>query len=151
MVFVVDISASMKGSPLQNVKNALLASLFKLNQQDTFNIIAFNGEAYLFSPSMVTSTKEAISKASKWVDTTFIANGGTSIMHPLTQAMNLLRKSSHSVPLIFLVTDGAVEDEREICEFVKSYVTNGPSIRTPRICTFGIGKSSNFLFSLASS
>jgi len=62
--------------------------------------------------------------------------------------MTLLRKSSHSVPLIFLVTDGSVEDEREICEFVKSYVTSGQSIRTPRICTFGIGKSSSFLFSL---
>ncbi|CAL5195774.1 unnamed protein product [Lathyrus oleraceus] len=146
MVFVVDISASMKGSPLQNVKNALLASLFKFNQQDTFNIIAFNGEAYLFSPSMVTATKEAISKASKWVETTFIANGGTNIMLPLTQAMTLLRKSSHSVPLIFLVTDGAVDDGREICEFVKSYVTNGQSVRTPRICTFGIGLYCNHYF-----
>ncbi|GAU33000.1 hypothetical protein TSUD_358670 [Trifolium subterraneum] len=124
VVFVVDISASMKGIPLENAKNALLASLSQLNLQDTFNIIAFNGESYLFSPSMVSATNEAILKASTWVDTTFIANGGTNIMHPLTQAMNLLRKSSDAVPLIFLVTDGAVEDEREICEFVKSYVTS---------------------------
>lgn len=65
--------------------------------------------------------------------------------------MNLLRKSSDSVPLIFLVTDGAVEDERGICNFVKSYVTSGQSVRTPRICTFGIGKNSGFLFSLWSS
>ncbi|CAJ2663365.1 unnamed protein product [Trifolium pratense] len=146
VVFVVDISASMKGIPLENAKNALLASLSQLNLQDTFNIIAFNGEAYLFSPSMVTATNEAILKASTWVDTTFIANGGTNIMHPLTQAMTLLRKSSDSVPLIFLVTDGAVEDEREICEFVKSYVTSGKLVRTPRISTFGIGLYCNHYF-----
>jgi secreted protein with Ig-like and vWFA domain len=86
-VFVIDISASMKGIPLENSKNALLASLSQLNLQDTFNIIAFNGESYLFSPSMVTATNEAVLKASTWVDTTFIANGGTNIMHPLTQVI----------------------------------------------------------------
>lgn len=102
MVFVVDISASMKGSPLQNVKNALLASLFKLNQQDTFNVIAFNGEAYLFSPSMVTATKEAISKASKWVETTFIANGGTNIMLPLTQVILNFRYFQYHAPFFIL-------------------------------------------------
>ncbi|KEH18485.1 inter-alpha-trypsin inhibitor heavy chain-like protein [Medicago truncatula] len=146
VVFVVDISASMKGSPLENVKNALVGSLSQLNPQDRFNIIAFNGEAYLFSQSMEPATVEAILKAAKWVDTTFIANGGTNIMLPLTQAMTLLRKSSDSVPLIFLVTDGSVEDEREICEFVKSYVTSGHSVRTPRICTFGIGLYCNHYF-----
>lgn len=146
VVFVVDISASMKGSPLENVKNALVGSLSQLNPQDRFNIIAFNGEAYLFSQSMEPATVEAILKAAKWVDTTFIANGGTNIMLPLTQAMTLLRKSSDSVPLIFLVTDGSVEDEREICEFVKSYVTSGQSVRTPRICTFGIGLYCNHYF-----
>ncbi|RDX68996.1 Inter-alpha-trypsin inhibitor heavy chain H5 [Mucuna pruriens] len=145
-VFIVDISASMKGSPLENIKNALLTSLSQLNAQDTFNIIAFNGAVYLFSSSMETATEEAILNATKWVDTNFIANGDTNIMLPLTQAMKLLEKSTDSVPLIFLVTDGAVEDEREICNFVKSYVSSGQSVRTPRICTFGIGKNSSFLF-----
>ncbi|KAK7389676.1 hypothetical protein VNO78_24918 [Psophocarpus tetragonolobus] len=146
VVFVVDISASMKGTPLDNTKNALLTSLSQLNAQDTFNIIAFNGEVCLFSSSMETATEEAILNATKWVDTNFIANGDTNIMLPLTQAMKLLEKSTDSVPLIFLVTDGAVEDEREICNFVKSYVSSGQSARTPRICTFGIGLYCNHYF-----
>ncbi|KAK7349311.1 hypothetical protein VNO77_06581 [Canavalia gladiata] len=146
VVFIVDISASMKGSPLENTKNALLTSLSQLNAQDTFNIIAFNGEVYIFSSSMETATKEAILNAAKWVDTNFIANGGTNIMLPLTQALKLVGKSTDSVPLIFLVTDGAVEDEREICNFVKSYASSGQSVRTPRICTFGIGLYCNHYF-----
>lgn len=93
-MFVVDISASMKGSPLENAKNALLVLLAQLNPQDTFNIIAFNGDVYLLSPSMETATEEAISKASKWVETTFNANGGTNIMHPLTQVILILLKFS---------------------------------------------------------
>ncbi|KAG5008923.1 hypothetical protein JHK87_017438 [Glycine soja] len=151
VVFVVDISASMKGTPLDNTKNSLLTSLSQLNAQDTFNIIAFNGAVYLFSSSMERATEEAILNATTWIDTNFIANGDTNIMLPLTQAMKLLEKSTDSVPLIFLVTDGAVEDERDICNFVKSYVSSGQSFRTPRIYTFGIGKNSSFLFYLYSS
>ncbi|KAK7294465.1 hypothetical protein RJT34_17354 [Clitoria ternatea] len=146
VVFIVDISASMKGSPLENTKNALLTSLSQLNAQDTFNIIAFNGEVYMFSSSMETATEEAILNATKWISTNFIANGGTNIMLPLTQAMKLFGKSTDAVPLIFLVTDGAVEDEREICNFVKSYITSEQSVRTPRICTFGIGLYCNHYF-----
>ncbi|KAL5171431.1 Inter alpha-trypsin inhibitor, heavy chain 4 [Glycine soja] len=151
VVFVVDISASMKGTPLDNTKNALLTSLSQLSAQDTFNIIAFNGTVYLFSSSMERATEEAILNATTWVDTNFIANGDTNIMLPLTQAMKLLEKSTDSVPLIFLVTDGAVEDERDICNFAKSYVSSGQLVRTPRIYTFGIGKNSSFLFYLYSS
>ncbi|CAL0315471.1 unnamed protein product [Lupinus luteus] len=146
VVFVVDISASMKGSPLENIKNALLSSISQLNSQDTFNIIAFNGEVNLWSSSMELATEEAILKATKWVDTNFIANGGTNIFLPLTKAMKLFQKSMDSIPLIFLITDGAVDDEREICNFVKSCVTSGQSIRAPRICTFGIGLHCNHYF-----
>jgi len=87
VVFIVDISASMKGTPLDNTKNALLTSLSQLNAQDTFNIIAFNGALYLFSSSMESATEEAILNATKWVDTNFIANGDTNIMLPLTQVI----------------------------------------------------------------
>lgn len=86
-MFIVDISASMKGSPLESTKNALLASLSQLNAQDTFNILAFNGEVFLLSPSMETATRDSILKASKWIESTFIANGGTNIMLPLTQVI----------------------------------------------------------------
>lgn len=77
----------MKGSPLENTKNALLTSLSQLNAQDTFNIIVFNRAASLFSSSMETATEEAILNAIKWVDTNFVANGDTNIMLPLTQVL----------------------------------------------------------------
>ncbi|KAI9102876.1 hypothetical protein K1719_023315 [Acacia pycnantha] len=146
VVFVVDISGSMKGSPLENAKNALLASLSQLNAQDTFNIIAFNEDFYLFSPSTEPATEGAILNATQWIGTMFNAKGGTNILLPLTQAVKLFQKNTDSIPLIFLVTDGAVENEREVCNFVKSYVTSRQSICTPRICTFGIGLYCNHYF-----
>lgn len=82
---MVDISESMQGHPIENVKNALLASLSKLNSQDSFNIIAFNGEIYLFSPTMVLATNGSILKATEWLSSNLTANGGTNIMLPLKQ------------------------------------------------------------------
>ncbi|GAV61430.1 VWA_3 domain-containing protein [Cephalotus follicularis] len=145
VVFIVDISGSMRGGPLENTKNALLASLSKLNPQDSFNIIAFNGETYLFSSSMEPATEGAILNASQWLCHNLVAEGGTNIFAPLKHAMKLLSDTSDSIPLIFLITDGAVEDEREICKFVKGHVTSKASI-SPRISTFGIGLYCNHYF-----
>ena len=50
----------------------------------------------------------------------------------------MLSNIQSSVPIIFLVTDGTVEDERQICAMVKNRMINGESI-CPRIYTFGIG------------
>ncbi|XP_010273856.1 PREDICTED: inter-alpha-trypsin inhibitor heavy chain H3-like isoform X4 [Nelumbo nucifera] len=145
VVFVVDISGSMQGRPLESVKNGLCASLSELNPEDSFNIIAFNGETYLFSPSMEMATKEAIQNASQWISVKFVAGGGTSILLPLNQAIEMLSKTCDSIPLIFLITDGSVEDERHICEVMKTKLKNRGSM-SPRISTFGIGAYCNHYF-----
>lgn len=85
MVFVVDISASMVGGPLENAKDALFAALYKLNPVDYFNIIAFNGNTSVFSSSMELATEDAIRNATQWISINFIAEGGTNMSLPLNQ------------------------------------------------------------------
>ncbi|KAL6996239.1 hypothetical protein U1Q18_006374 [Sarracenia purpurea var. burkii] len=145
VVFIVDVSGSMREGPLENVKNALLAVISKLSPVDSFNIVAFNENTRLFSSSMELATMASIENAFRWISRNFVAEGGTNILLPLNQALEMLAKTSDSVPLIFLITDGAVEDERHICNLVKSHLTNGRSI-CPRICTFGIGSYCNHYF-----
>jgi uncharacterized protein YegL len=53
------------------------------------------------------------------------------------QAIEMLSNVRRSVPIIFLVTDGTVEDERQTCDMIKNKIT-GESI-FPRLYTFGIG------------
>ncbi|KAM7471879.1 hypothetical protein LguiA_010062 [Lonicera macranthoides] len=145
IVFIVDISASMRGSPLENTTEALIAALFKLNPLDSFNIIAFNNDTLLFSSSMELATEEAIEKATQWISTYFIADGGTNVLLPLNQAVEMVAKTVDTIPLIFLVTDGAVEDERNICNVMKGRLASGGPC-SPRICTFGIGSYCNHYF-----
>lgn len=85
VVFLVDISASMKGNPLENVKTALLAALLKLSPVDRFNIIAFNESSSLFSPSLSLATKEMVEKASEWIRINLVAKGDTNISASLDQ------------------------------------------------------------------
>ncbi|KAF8026904.1 hypothetical protein BT93_F3408 [Corymbia citriodora subsp. variegata] len=144
IVYVIDISASMENL-LMNVKTVILESLSRLTQQDSFNIITFNNEVHLFSSLMEPATPEAISNATQWIHANFTANGGTDILLPLEQAMKLLVETTGSIPFIFLVTDGAVENEQEICNKVKDHCSSGLPI-CPRICTFGIGAYCNNYF-----
>jgi len=52
----------------------------------------------------------------------------------------LLKKKTLGVPFVFLITDGAVKDEREICKWTQENSKN------TRILTFGIGRFCNWYF-----
>ncbi|GFP87217.1 inter-alpha-trypsin inhibitor heavy chain h3 [Phtheirospermum japonicum] len=137
VVFVVDISGSMKGKPLEDTKNALFAALAKLDSKDSFNVIAFNGETYLFSSSLEPATAKVIENVTQWINMNFVAGGGTNIQLPLNQAIKMLSDSCNSIPIVLLITDGAVEDERQICGTMKSLLTSQKNV-CPRIYTLGI-------------
>ncbi|XP_010471276.1 PREDICTED: inter alpha-trypsin inhibitor, heavy chain 4-like [Camelina sativa] len=146
VVFVIDISASMKWKPLEDVKKALLECLAKLQAEDVFNIIAFNDDIMEFSTSMEFATDDTISAVTEWLDSNLIANGGTNMLLPLKQAMKLLEGSNIGVPLVYLVTDGSVENEREICNDMKECCSRKGKSISPRISTFGIGSFCNHYF-----
>lgn len=99
VIFVVDISGSMREGPLENTKVALLAVLSKLSPLDYFNIIAFNESTLLFSSSLELATKEAIENATQWISRNFISEGGTNILIPLNQVLDSIQCYMISFPL----------------------------------------------------
>ncbi|KGN66313.1 inter-alpha-trypsin inhibitor heavy chain H4 [Cucumis sativus] len=147
IVFVVDVSGSMQGKALDDVKNVLSTALSKLPPEDMFNIIAFNEDTRQFSESMEMATMDAVERALQWIKMNFVARGGTDILLPLTKATEMLNDGGNgdSVPIIFLVTDGAVHNERHICDVMQKNRTKKQSIH-PRIYTFGIGTFCNHYF-----
>jgi uncharacterized protein with von Willebrand factor type A (vWA) domain len=87
-VFVIDASGNMKGKPLQNVKKAVYTALSELVQGDYFNIIAFNDELHSFSSCLEQMNDKTIASATDWMDSNFVAEGGTDIMHPLNEVLS---------------------------------------------------------------
>lgn len=102
VVFLVDISGSMQGDLLENAKNALLASFSNLSPEDSFNIIAFNGEIRLFSSSMELASKGAIQNATQWLNDNLIADGGTQILLPLKQVRLIQSRCSGAIVTWFI-------------------------------------------------
>ncbi|TYH93100.1 hypothetical protein ES332_A13G229400v1 [Gossypium tomentosum] len=137
VVFVVDISESMQGRPLESTKSAISAALSKLSPEDSFNIIAFSNEAFQFSTSMELASKDAIERASAWISTKYTVGGSTNLFIPLRKAADMLSNTCDSIPMIFLVTDGSVKDERNICHWMQKRLTN-QGVLSPSIHTFGI-------------
>lgn len=58
VVFVVDISESIKGNIMEVTKNTVGATLLKLDQDESFGIIAFNDQIHLFSSTLELATRE---------------------------------------------------------------------------------------------
>lgn len=51
-----------------------------------------------------------------------------------------MSKTGSVLPIIFLITDGTVEDEKDICHAMKGHLMK-EGLTSPRICTFGIGEA----------
>ena len=63
------------------------------------------------------------------------------LIHCFLQALEMVSDRSNStMPFLFLITDGAVENERDICNVVKDYCAERSGLDFPRISTFGLGK-----------
>lgn len=73
----------MRGKLIDDTKNALSVALSKLDPNDSFSIIAFNGESYLFSASLELASKDTVERAIEWININFVAGGDTNISHPL--------------------------------------------------------------------
>ncbi|XP_078430964.1 inter-alpha-trypsin inhibitor heavy chain-like protein [Wolffia australiana] len=145
IIFIVDISESMNGLPLESVINALSVAMTELSPQDSFNIIIFNDATRSFSPSLARATKETVEKAIFWITQNCVASGQTNLSKPLEEAMHMLSKTANVIPHICIITDGAVEDERSICSAMKAYISKRGKL-CPRISTFGIGSFCNHYF-----
>ncbi|XP_066390656.1 uncharacterized protein [Miscanthus floridulus] len=145
VVYLIDTSGSMQGKPLESVKNAMSTTLSDLMQGDYFNIITFNDELHSFSSRLEQVNERTIGNAIEWMNLNFVAQGGTDIMHPLSEAMALLSSSHDVLPQIYFVTDGSVDDERNICHTLKTQLIKSGS-KSPRISTFGLGSYCNHYF-----
>ncbi|PWZ52369.1 Inter alpha-trypsin inhibitor, heavy chain 4 [Zea mays] len=85
VVYIIDTSGSMQGKPLESVKNALSTTLSDLIPGDYFNIITFNDELHSFSSHLEQVNEKTIGNAIEWMNLNFVAQGGTNIMHPLSE------------------------------------------------------------------
>lgn len=104
IVFTADVSSSMVGTRLRQLKVALNYFLDLLNPEDLFNIVAFGTHVDQFKPDLVPANAENIAAAHEYVFQMY-SLGMTNIDKALSTALNQSYQAATSNIMIFL-TDG---------------------------------------------
>ncbi|MGR4868502.1 VIT domain-containing protein [Variovorax sp. LARHSF232] len=134
-IFVVDISGSMHGFPLDTAKAMLERLLSGLRPSDTFNVLLFSGSSRMLSPHSVPASRANIEQAVE-VITRYSGGGSTELVPALRRAYDEPKADKVSRTVV-VVTDGYVTVEREAFELVRRNLSQA------NLFAFGIGSSVN--------
>jgi Ca-activated chloride channel homolog len=123
-IFVMDVSGSMHGAPMDASKLLMYELLTQVNSQDRFNIVQFaGGSSHLFSQSK-SVTSDSLDQAVEFIQKPN-GGGGTEVLPALEAAFNLASKQQNLDGLneprsynIVLITDGLVSVEREVFDLI---------------------------------
>ncbi|XP_035760849.1 inter-alpha-trypsin inhibitor heavy chain H3-like [Neolamprologus brichardi] len=112
VVFVIDISGSMSGRKIEQTKEAMLAILEQVHEDDHFAIILFDAVIETWKDSLTKATKENIIEAMNYIRRIH-SRGATNINDAVLTAVNMLVKDrqmerlpERSADMIILLTDG---------------------------------------------
>lgn len=134
-IFVVDISGSMHGFPLDTAKVVLERLIGGLRPSDTFNVLLFSGSNRMLSPHSVPATRANIEQA---ITTLRSYNGGGSTeLIPALKRAYAEPKAVEVSRTIVVVTDGYVTVESEAFELIRKNLSKA------NVFAFGIGSSVN--------
>ena len=149
IVFTADVSSSMEGLRIQQMKEALNDFLALLNPIDKFNIITFGTFVNKYKPDLVEASANNINDAKNYVNQLY-ALGLTNINEALTASLSEAFEDTTSNNLIFL-TDGYPTWGETNVDSIISH-TNKYNQQNVRIFSFGVGDdiSKNLLISLSS-
>ena len=134
-IFVVDVSGSMEGFPLNTSKQLLKDLIGKLRPTDLFNVVLFAGDSSVLSPKSLSANPENISAAIRLLEQQR-GSGGTELLPAVKEAMSLPREPDVSRSIV-LVTDGYISGEQGVFDYIRE------NLNQCNVFSFGIGSSVN--------
>src|SRR5690606_38517762 len=141
IVFVVDVSGSMSGTPLFMCRSAMRAALERLRPFDTFNIITFAGHTTQAFPQPRPANRHNVSEALRIVSE-LRAGGGTFMANAIDAALAPpVERGRHRY--VFFMTDGYIGNEAEIIDKSQRFVENlERQGARAKVFGFGVGSRS---------
>lgn len=134
-VFVVDVSGSMDGYPLNTAKQLLRDLIGQLRPTDKFNVVLFAGDAALLSEKSLEANQGNIARAIGLIEKQR-GSGGTELLGAVKQAMAVPRDENISRSIV-LITDGYVSGEEGVFDYIRDNLDHC------NVFSFGIGSSVN--------
>ncbi len=134
-IFIVDVSGSMHGFPLDISKELLRNLIGKLRHSDKFNVLLFASSSRILSEKSLPATSENINKAISLINNQS-GGGGTQLLPALKRALALKGTEDYSRTFV-IATDGYVTVEKEAFELIRNNLSQA------NFFAFGIGSSVN--------
>ena len=135
LIFLIDVSGSMLGEPLQQARAVLEAMVDSMDERDRLEMLAFDSKVVPWKRRPVVMNARGKRAAKSWL--AGLRGGGcTEMRSGLQAAMRPL--GTGSLRQVVLVTDGYVGFESEIVGDVRSGLPRGC-----RVHTLGVGSGVN--------
>lgn len=134
VVFVLDRSSSMGGTPWQDATMAVSGMLSRLRPQDTFTLVQFSDAAEALFRTPQPPSAANLAAASAWMDGG--TRGGTHMRAGLDMALSL-PGDPEKLRMVLLVTDGFIGDEAEVFRAIDGHTDRA------RVFTLGVSDAPN--------
>jgi len=134
-IFVVDVSGSMEGFPLNTSKQLLKDLIGQLRPTDLFNVVLFAGDSSVLSERSLPANQENVTRAITLLEQQR-GSGGTELLAAVEQAMRIPRQGRVSRSVV-LVTDGYISGEQGVFDYIRQ------NLNQCNVFAFGIGSSVN--------
>ncbi|WP_163216474.1 SusC/RagA family TonB-linked outer membrane protein [Bacteroides sp. 224] len=134
-VFIIDVSGSMGGTPLDISKKLIYNLVTSLRPIDRFNVMLFESSNAMLYEESLPATEENIEKAMNVIDRRQ-GSGGTRLYPALVNAMNFKATEGYSRTFM-VITDGFVTVEKEAFNYVRDHLNEA------NLFPFGIGMGVN--------
>ncbi|MEA1948238.1 MAG: VIT domain-containing protein, partial [Thermodesulfobacteriota bacterium] len=134
-IFIVDVSGSMHGFPLNISKKLLKDLIGNLRPTDKFNVLLFAGGSQLMSEHSLPASPQNITRAINTIEQQR-GGGGTRLLPALKRALSLPKIEGFSRSIV-IATDGYVSVEEQTFDLIRN------NLGRANMFTFGIGSSVN--------
>ncbi len=133
--FIVDVSGSMAGFPLDTARQLMVQLLRNLKSTDRFNILFFAGASAVLSPQPLGATPGNIALAEAMLNRQ--SGGGGTELYPALQRAFAMQSDDNASRNIVLITDGYISAEDRVFQLVDE------RLHRNNLFAFGIGASVN--------
>jgi Ca-activated chloride channel family protein len=136
-IFVLDVSGSMYGFPLETAKELIKQLISNLRSGDYFNLVLFSGASYVMSERSLPVTSSNINQAIAIIERQR-GGGGTELMQALRSAYSIPKVQAKGISrTVVVITDGYVGVEAQVFKFIRK------NLNEANLFAFGIGSSVN--------
>ncbi len=134
-IFILDVSGSMHGFPLDTSKELMRNLIGNLRTTDKFNVMLFSGGSSVMAEESLSATPQNIARAINMIGNQQ-GGGSTEILPALKRALSLNRAKGFSRTVV-IVTDGYVTVEEEVFDLIRNNLDDA------NMFAFGIGSGVN--------